>query len=305
MESARTGPARSATVRIGPAGWSYDDWKGIVYPQRMARGTDRLTYIASLFNTVEVNSTFYRPPRKEYSAGWLRKVEGRPDFKFTLKLWQRFTHERDTWPSDNERETFTEGIAPIFETGKLGAILVQFPWSFRNVPENRSWLDRIFDAFEKYPLALEIRHASWNVPEVYEHLHERRVAFCNIDQPVFRDSLKPTARVTARVGYVRLHGQNAGDWFRENAGRDQRYNYLYSEDELEPWIEKIDRMSETADEIYVITNNHYRGQAVVNALEMNNKITGTLPDIPAQLLETYPRLRKIAGRPSGGQLTLV
>ena len=111
--------------------------------------------------------------------------------------------------------------------------------------------------------------------------------------------------MTARVGYVRLHGQNAGDWFREDAGRDQRYNYLYSADELDPWIEKIERMTQTADEIYVITNNHYRGQAVVNALEIHNKITGKPAEVPTQLLEAYPRLRRITTSTSGDQLTLV
>ncbi len=280
-------------IRVGPAGWSYDDWKGIVYPPRMPKSLHPLAYLCEYFDTVEVNSSFYHPPNPAHCAAWVMKVEGNPQFMFTAKLWQRFTHERDAWPGDAEVRQFRDAIAPLSEAGKLGALLIQFPWSFKRTPENRQWLARVLDAFAAYPLTLEIRHASWNRPEVFDGLAERGVAFCNIDQPLFSNSLAPTAKATARVGYVRLHGRNAADWFREDAGRDDRYDYLYSRDELVQWLKKIERIREMTNELYVITNNHYAGQAIVNAFELMAGLGKRVAEIPPTLMERYPRLQEL------------
>lgn len=283
------------TVRVGPAGWSYDDWKGVVYPPDMPRATHPLAYLSGFFDTVEVNSTFYAPPNWKYCAGWVEKVAGNPRFMFTLKLWERFTHHRESWPTPQETQMVLDGIAPIAEAGKLGALLVQFPWSFKRTKENRTWLARIVDAFDAFPLAVEIRHASWNRPEVFEGLAARRIAFCNIDQPLFRNSMVPSDQVTARVGYVRLHGRNYDDWFREDADVAERYNYLYSRSELQSWIEKVERIRLRADEVYVITNNHYRGQAVVNAFELEAGLGKTDFVLPPHLVFVYPRLEELTG----------
>ena len=280
-------------VRVGPAGWSYKDWKGIVYPSPMPKGLHPLAFLSGFFDTVEVNLTFYRPPSWKHGSSWVRHVAGNPRFKFTLKLWERFTHQRQSEPTQEEARLFTEGIEPLAAEGKLGAILIQFPWSFKRTSENRAWLAHITEVFARYPLALEIRHVSWDRPEVYAALAERGLAFCNIDQPIFADSLKPTERVTARVGYVRLHGRNHDDWFREDAGRDDRYNYLYSEAELRPWLEKIANIRRQAEEVYVITNNHYRGQAVVNAFEIQQGLGKTDFVLPQHLVNEYPRLKRL------------
>jgi uncharacterized protein YecE (DUF72 family) len=285
----------SGIVRVGPAGWSYEDWEGIVYPPGVGKKVHPVEFLSQFFDTIEINSTFYRPPTARVSASWAKKAEANPDFRYTVKLWQRFTHEREEWPSENEVAAYSSGVAPLAVAGKLGAVLIQFPWSFKRTPENQDWLNRILDTFEEYPLALEVRHASWDHPEVYEELAARRVAFCNIDQPIFGRSIKPKAKVTSQVGYVRLHGRNAHDWFRAEAGRDERYNYLYSKEELEPWVEKIDRIRKAADETYVITNNHYRGQAVVNALEIQHKLGKPAQfELPETLVEHYPRLKELA-----------
>lgn len=280
-------------IWVGPAGWAYEDWKGIVYPPSMPRGEHPLSIIAALFDMVEVNSTFYHPPRAAHCAGWLRQAEGNPRFLFTVKLWERFTHKRHAWPSDEEIAQYTQGIAPLAEAGKLGAILVQFPWSFKRTRENRIWLGRIADAFAGRPLALEIRHASWDQPEVYRGLLDRGIAFCNIDQPLFSHSVAPSEEVTAPTGYIRMHGRNYDDWFRDDAGRDDRYNYLYSEEELKPWIEKAQRMKRKVNGLFIVTNNHYRGQAVVNALEIQAALGKTSPSLPPHLVQHYPRLKKL------------
>ena len=154
-----------AHIRVGTAGWSYEDWKGVVYPSAMPKTLHPLEYLCGFFDTIEVNSSFYRPPNATHVKSWVNKVSANADFQFTFKLWERFTHQRDTWPTDAEKRQFTEGLAPAVDAGKLGAVLIQFPWSFKRTPENRQWLARVLDTFAAYPLALEIRHASWNVAE--------------------------------------------------------------------------------------------------------------------------------------------
>ncbi|MDZ4860216.1 MAG: DUF72 domain-containing protein [Candidatus Hydrogenedentes bacterium] len=256
----------------------------------MPRSLHPLEYLAGFFDTVEVNSSFYRPPNPSHAATWVRKASVNPRFMFTFKLWERFTHQRETWATPAEIQQYADGIAPIVDAGKLGAVLVQFPWSFKRTPKNRQWLAQVLDTFSAYPLALEIRHASWNTPEVFEQLAERRVAFCNIDQPLFHHSLGHTDYVTARVGYVRLHGRNAKDWFREGAHRDDRYNYLYSREELAEWLAIVERMKKRARAVYVITNNHFAGQAVVNAFELKSGLGQAVGEMPASLIVKYPRL---------------
>ena len=280
-------------VRVGPAGWSYEDWKGLVYPEPLPRDMHALDLLCEWFDTVEINSTFYRPPNPRHCESWVRKIEKKPRFMFTAKLWRRFTHERETWPSSKEVTEFIQGIGPLDDAGRLGAILVQFPWSFRRNDENRRWLGQIVETFGAYPLAIEVRHSSWDRPEVYRGFEEHRVAFCNIDQPMFNDSIGPSGHVTAPLAYVRLHGRNRENWFREGAGRDARYDYLYSSDELKPWIAKIESIRERAKEIYAITNNHYRGQAVVNAFEIEGALGRRDLKPPPHLVEVYPRLKAL------------
>ena len=280
----------AARIHVGPAGWSYEDWKGIVYPTRMPRSLHPLTFLCQYFDAMEINSSFYYPANPKHAESWVKKVEANPAFLFTAKLWERFSHQRTSWPSETEVRQFREGLQPLFDAGRLGAVLVQFPWSYRRTPENRQWLARIVETFPEYPLVVELRHETWNVPEVYTGLAERGIAFCNIDQPLFAHSIAPSAQVTAPVGYIRLHGRNYGNWFREEAGRDDRYDYLYSEEELKPWLEKLEGMRPLVNDLFVITNNHYRGQAVVNALEIQAAIGREIPPLPAGLVAAYPRL---------------
>ncbi len=280
-------------VLIGPAGWSYRDWNGIVYPVSPGSKFDPLKYLARFFDTIEINSSFYRPPASSTSASWVRRVANNRGFRFTAKLNQVFTHERGKATAADEK-AFKEGIEPLFNEGKLGALLLQFPWSFKNTGDERVYLTKLLDWFRDYPLVVEVRHASWNTPRVLESLAERGVGVCNIDQPLFSKSIKPAAVATSAVGYVRLHGRNYQNWFREEAPRDERYNYLYSLDELDPWIDRIKDLSTQTDETYVISNNHFRGQAVVNALEIKAAIEEKRVPAPEPLFTEYGRLRESA-----------
>jgi uncharacterized protein YecE (DUF72 family) len=276
-------------IRIGPAGWSYKDWEGIVYPKKPGAKFDPLEYLAHFFNTIEINSSFYRPFTASTANSWARRVAAAADFMFTAKLHRVFTHERGKATAEDERAV-REGMDALASQGKLGAVLLQFPWSFKNTDDDRLYLAKLLDRFKDYPLVLEIRHSSWNNPQIYEWLEEVGVGICNVDQPLFARSIKPAAVATAQVGYVRLHGRNYQDWFREKAPRNDRYNYLYSLDELEPWIARIKEIAAKTKESYVITNNHFRGQAVVNALEIKATLTEQRVVAPAPLFQKYPAL---------------
>jgi uncharacterized protein YecE (DUF72 family) len=285
--------AGKRNIRVGPAGWSYKDWEGIVYPRKPGAKFDPLEYLAQFFNTIEINSSFYRPFTASTAEAWVSRVAEARDFMFTAKLHRVFTHERGKATAEDE-QAVREGMDVLASRRKLGAMLLQFPWSFKNTDDDRLYLAKLLDRFKHYPLVLEIRHSSWNNPQIYEWLEQLGVGICNVDQPLFARSIKPAAFTTAQVGYVRLHGRNYQDWFREKAPRDDRYNYLYSIDELEPWITRIKEIAAKTKEAYVITNNHFRGQAVVNALEIKSTLTEQPVPAPAPLFEKYPALKDSA-----------
>ncbi|HEV7680806.1 MAG TPA: DUF72 domain-containing protein [Pyrinomonadaceae bacterium] len=280
-------------LRIGPAGWAYKDWEGVVYPQKPGAKFDPLEYLAKFFNTIEINSSFYRPFTVSTAKSWAQRVSGARDFSFTAKLHRVFTHERGKATAEDEK-LVREGMDALHSAGRLGALLLQFPWSFKNVDDERVYLSKLLERFTDYPLVLEIRHSSWNNPQIYEWLEELGVGICNVDQPLFAKSIKPADVTTSKIGYVRLHGRNYQDWFREKAPRDDRYNYLYSPDELEPWITRIKEIAAKTRETYVITNNHFRGQAVVNALEIKATLSEEKVVAPAPLFQKYPALAESA-----------
>ncbi|MDY7226072.1 DUF72 domain-containing protein [Hyalangium rubrum] len=285
-------------IRFGPAGWTYKDWAGVVYPKPCPKEFDPLVAIARLFTTIEINTSFYGPVTPKNAHLWLERTAFNPDFRFTAKLWQRFTHQRDEpWTAEDVRWTRV-GLGIMHKAGRLGAVLVQFPWSFRNVPENRDWVDSIVDAFGDFPLVLEVRHASWNEPSYYAELVERGLGFVNIDQPLYKDSIAPSARATAAVGYVRVHGRNYKEWFRHKSPID-RYDYLYSAKELAPWAERTKEIAShpRVQDVYVITNNHARGKGVANALMLEAMVTGRTVEAPEPLLREYEEVLGPYARP--------
>jgi uncharacterized protein YecE (DUF72 family) len=282
-------------IRVGPAGWSYKDWIGVVYPRRKPPHFHEATFLANYFDTIELNVTFYRPVSVHTAAEWVERVSQNPDFLFTAKLWQEFTHTRDL-SADNEKN-FRPAMETLRDEGKLGALLAQFPWSFKNSKETIAYLDKLIGRFRDFPLVIEVRHSSWDTSEFYAWLTERNVGFCNIDQPVIGRSLKPSGRATSPVGYVRLHGRNYNEWFREKLDAEiseQRYNYLYSEKELGPWIERIRALEGITSTIYTILNNHPEAKALVNAFQIIHALTGKRLDIPEQMIEHYTELEPIS-----------
>lgn len=270
-------------IRVGPAGWSYTDWENVVYPPHGSK-FDHLAYLSSFFDTIEINSPFYRIPPPTHAKSWVRRVSGNPDFRFTTKVFRGFTHEAAKLAPDDVK-AFRNYLDPLMEAGRLGAILLQFPWSFKNSPESREKLAALFAELADYPKALEVRHSTFQNDEFYAFLGEHDVAWVNVDQPLFDNSVKPAETVTGPVAYARFHGRNYEKWFAHQESWE-RYNYLYSEEELKPWVGRIEKMAKEKD-TYVVTNNHFRGQAIVNAGELRDSL-GLENRMPPQLKEVYP-----------------
>jgi uncharacterized protein YecE (DUF72 family) len=288
-----------AQLRIGPAGWSYKDWKSIVYPTPRPRGFHEATYLAEFFSTIEINTSFYQPLKPENCRQWIERVSANSQFLFTAKLWQRFTHHTDA-TAEEERDT-RAGFDVLRDAGKLGAILLQFPFSFHQTPDNVAYLKRLAARFQDYPLVVEVRHSSWNHPAFFRLLHEIGVGFCNIDQPLIGRSLKASEISTAPVGYIRLHGRRYDTWFSDDPElpSHERYNYLYSQAELAPWAHRIRTVQKSSRTTFVITNNHFEGKGVVNALQLISMLTSQKVKVPEPLRHHYPELEAIADEPPG------
>lgn len=254
---------------IGLAGWSYPEWKGVVYP---SAGPHPLETLSARFDVVEINSSFYPPLKPEVVKLWIRKVQANPRFRFTAKLHQRFTHARIL--EDREIEEFKDGLRPLLRAGKLGAVLMQFPWAFRFTAENQEFFIRVRRAFHEFPLVAEMRHSSWMAEEAIGTFLDYRVGFCNIDQAQSIRAMPPTALLTSHLGYVRLHGRARG--------------HLYSEAELAEWARRIERIGRYADSTFVIFNNDAGARSVVNAMQLQAMISGVRPSAPRELRRRYP-----------------
>jgi uncharacterized protein YecE (DUF72 family) len=311
------------SVHVGTAGWSYKDWEGIFYPSGMQhRKIHPLEYLGRFFDTTEINTSFYAPLKAELAKLWCRKVAAvNPGFRFTAKLYRAFTHSpaavmgptsaATIRPTDEDESRTREGLDALAGEGRLGALLIQFPISFKNTSLNREYLDRLLRQFIEYPRVVEVRDSSWNNAETLASFRQNNVAFCNIDQPLLGNSLPPTEHVTTPLAYVRLHGRNSDQWFDSDNGND-RYDYLYKTKELQDWKQRIENVAQKAQTTYVITNNHFESKAGVNALELKAMVTGRRVLAPPTLIEKYPELRRVAdpaadsdGAPPGDQLSLL
>ncbi|MDQ2978777.1 MAG: DUF72 domain-containing protein, partial [Acidobacteriota bacterium] len=304
-------------IRVGTAGWSYEDWKGIVYPARAPSGFDPLAFLSSIFDTNEINSTFYRIPSVSATRSWAHRVSHNPRFAFTAKLFRGFTHERSAGSS--EEKEFLTAMEPLAEAGRLSEVLVQFPVSFRNTAENRDALESLLDRFRTLPLAAEFRHDSWNRDDALDVLARRAALFVNIDQPWIGENLRATDHAAPGRSYYRYHGRNAAKWFGPDTSNEERYNYLYTPEQMARQAERLKASAQQAGElapadgtrrgaagtsgITAILNNHFRGQAVANAIQLQHLLTGELVAAPETLREVYPALAGITtagAAPAGG-----
>jgi len=305
----------SGLIRVGTSGWSYPSgdgtWKGIFYPQPKPKGFNELAFYAEHFDTVEVNSSFYRVPAVKTAEEWAKRTP--KNFEFSLKLFQKFTHPemflkatgRD--PADIDRkdvDEFRAALDPLASAGKLGALLAQFPASFKNEPGSRDYLAWLLHAFEEYDVAVELRHRSFSDDpvETMDLLAEYGAALVQIDEPKFKTSIRQDRRPNVKTFfYLRLHGRNAAQWWTHEKSED-RYNYLYSEAELEPFVDAAEDASARVKKAYVYANNHFSAKSVANAATIKNKLGQKLGgEYPEAFVQRYPDLEglvKILPTPS-------
>ncbi len=248
-----------AKIFVGTSGYSYADWVGPFYPSGTAE-RDYLGFYASHFSFVELNFSYYAMP----SAPLIERLADKTgsDFVFAVKAHRSLTHEI-TDRFDQDLDAFRGGVAPLAERGKLAAVLVQFPYSFHYNDRNRRHLDRLTRGLEGLPAAVEFRNAEWARERVTGGLKERGAAYVNVDQPALPKLLKPSGLVTADLGYIRFHGRNEKNWW--TGDNVSRYDYLYGEEELAGWIDRLRAMLSLVRVLLVTFNNHARGQAVQNA----------------------------------------
>ena len=256
----------------GTSGFSYDDWKGHFYPDRIGK-KDMLCYYTRLFNAVEINSTYYAIPGAKSFYGMAVKTP--EHFRFVVKAHRDMTHSTDS--DSRSFDSFIGAITPLQEAGKLGCILAQFPWSFKRTKENEIRLREFREKIESLPAVVEFRNADWVVSDTFHLLRELNFGFCCVDEPELKGLMPKVTATTSDVGYVRFHGRNAKDWWQHEQAY-QRYNYLYSGEELAEWVPRVKEIGERAKDIYLFFNNHYQGKSAQNAKMFASMLGVSVPE---------------------------
>ena len=321
-------------VRVGTSGWNYPSgkgtWNGLFYPRTRSKkaGTDQfdeLRFYAEHFDTVEVNSTFYGQPRPDITRGWAQRTPA--GFDFSLKLYQKFTHPKmfkdaalRTAPgaegalldllaqvTQSDTDEFRAGIDPLASAGKMGALLAQFPPSFKDTPQTRDYLAQLLRAFADYPVAVELRHSSWSdsIADTLSLLNAFGAAWVQIDEPKFRFSIRQNYLPNvSSFYYMRLHGRNAAQWWKHDKSED-RYNYLYTAAELQEFSETAGAARELVKKSYLYTNNHFSSKSVVNAVMLKAQLGQPVEgEYPEALVEKYPELASIVETATGRRATI-
>jgi len=274
---------------VGTSGWSYPKgegtWTGYFYPSGKII---ELEYYSQFFNTVEINSSFYRPPNPGYVYNWAKRVP--QGFLFTVKLWQKFTHPRmykeatgeEAAISQNDVDLFNHSIEPLVKYGKLGALLAQFPPSFKNDGYGQQILGAVIRAFGRYRLAIELRHSSWSDDKnTAMFLKENNVAWVQIDEPKFQSSIAAEVPLTSDLAYFRFHGRNKEMWWKGDS--ESRYRYLYSLEEIDELSVKVNKAAEQTTLLFAFFNNHWQGYAPRNAIDMMKTLKLPLNELPIQV----------------------
>lgn len=311
------------TLRIGTSGWSYPSgkgtWNGLFYPATRSKrtgtaGFDELRFYAEHFDTVEVNSTFYGQPRAEVTRSWVERTPA--DFEFSLKLYQKFTHPKmfkeaavKSAPGTggmlldllaevtrSDIDDFRRGIEPLASAGRMGALLAQFPPSFKDSTATRDYLAQLLRAFNDYPVAVELRHRSWSdaIADTLAMLNSFNAAWVQIDEPKFRFSIRQNYLPNVKTFYyMRLHGRNAAQWWRHDKSED-RYNYLYSPEELREFSDVAGAAKELVKKSYLYTNNHFSAKSVVNAVMLKAQLGQPIEgEYPPEMVERYPEVKDL------------
>ena len=300
----------SKDIKIGTSGYSYPGappkgWFGAFYPDVKAKGFDELKYYGQIFNTVEINTTFYRPLSDSVARTWIAKTP--PDFVFAIKLWQKFTHgtkisrksSTEKWEdiTQEDIDQVRAGILPLAEAGKLGSLLLQYPAGFHCTPENIEKVEKTLRSFYDYPKVVELRHQSWSDErsQMITLLEDNRASGVLIDEPKFTGSIRQDWEPVGEIFYFRAHGRNAKTWWRPKESWE-RYDYFYSRDEVKRIGERIKMAAGTPriKKAFAFFNNHARGNSAANAIMLSQELGMRLKAMPGEaMIAKFPELVKI------------
>lgn len=257
-------------LHIGTCGFSYREWIGPFYPKGI-RSLEMLPYYAQRFDAVEIDSTYYAIPKPELFEGMNKRTP--ENFRFTVKAPGSITHiPADAAPAAGEPETFAASLEAIRDSGKLAAVLAQFPNSFRPGAQTYRRLEELRSWWPRMAIIAEFRHRDWQNDATLHHLRDLEIGWCNVDEPGFRSLLRPGSEVTSDIGYIRFHGRNYGKWWKQEKSADERYDYSYAPAELSEWIPRIAAVEDQTRDTYVFFNNHRLGKAPANASQLREML---------------------------------
>jgi uncharacterized protein YecE (DUF72 family) len=253
------------TILPGTCGWSYQEWVGKFYPNNRVA---KLPFYSRIFNTIEVDSSFYRAPSKSMVTGWIKATGA--DFKFSLKIPKTVTHDKRLAGTEKEFLDFVDLMEPMTRAGKLGCLLAQLPPDFTY--KEKDSLESFFNLLPNdMHFAVEFRHESWNREETWDLLKKYDVANTVTDSPI--EFLARPIITTATHSYIRWHGRGKSIW----------YDYTYSEQELRPWLAKLEYMEERVPVVYAYFNNHTGATTnLLQLLEMRGEITDAQTKVRAR-----------------------
>jgi len=262
-----------ARVYVGTCGYSYADWKGAFYPERI-RQTEMLPYYASHFPAVEIDATYYRVLPPTTFASMASRTPA--NFRFAVKVPGSVTHASGSVRVHPDAAAWREGIQPLVAAGKFACALLQFPYGFKPGARSDEYLRAVSEAFDDIPLVVEFRNREWQTDAALRLLRELRMGWTNVDEPQFRNLMRPGAEATSSIAYVRFHGRNYERWWSGDSAT--RYEYLYTPDELTPWVDRITDLAANPEvrEIYAYFNNHRRGNAARNAEQLEAMLRQSL-----------------------------
>jgi len=264
---------------IGVAGWSYPDWQELLAVGKAGRQAAELEILAGAFDLIEMTSSYFHPVEAKASRDWLRRIEHNPRLRFTARLWNDLVRQRSRIMVADVRMV-KRGMEPLLESRRLVALVMQFSRSFRYSDSSQERIVELLDWFIEYPLVVEVHHRSWQQSDLMRILRQRGVAVAQIDQPQDSTGSRFEGNVPGTPVYFRLDGRNRQSWLQEDAGRDERFDYYYSRDELEALIPRMAALQNQAPACYVAFNNYPRGQAIANAAEMSLAFTGKKAQLP-------------------------
>jgi uncharacterized protein YecE (DUF72 family) len=254
---------------VGTSGYDYQEWKGVFYPEKLAR-TKFLEYYSEQFNSIELNGTYYRMPTADQMQNMITRSGGK--VKFTVKAFQDITHAPDKTHYQSLVDEFKKALKPLLNANLLLCALFQFPESFHYEPQERIYLDHLLKEVTDIPVVVEMRNNKWQNEQVYSALRQRKVGWCITDGPMLKNLPALDYVVTSDIAYMRFHGRNPEMWYKGD--NTTRYDYNYPDYELRTFVDPIKQILIDYDRLQIFFNNHNKGRAPQNAKQLEAMLKG-------------------------------